>query len=709
MKLNRRYKHNLKHNLSFYLATVVLTAVSIFLFLSILPIEKADRKDLEKKYDLTLEQTGYVDVEEKDYTVRVLKRNQKIDTYEIFEGKDVVDDDEIVLSKGFAQTNDLAIGDKLKLDGKQYTITGFLLRPDYINCLENLTDAYRNNEGFAVAAVSDDTYDKLEDETVYYTVVYHDSAKEKQFRKKVNQDYTMLQYTDASVNPRIEAVQNNPKTYMMMSYMMMCLMMVIVSILVAAILSRKVKSECKIIGTLKALGYRTGELTRHYATMALIASIAGTVIGLIMAALGAQSMAEYYAVDYEPMPIHYTVPLYGAAICIVLPTLFYVVSAILTTKRLLRRNAVDLLNASTSKKSGSKAFASNRTMKFKWKFRLRTLLSNKARALVVLIGLVVGGYIMAMGLTFFDSCDNFVNNSVNSIGSFSYRYYLTSYETKEQGKGCETYINESLQPKDIENSQFSLSGLQKDSKYITLTDLDGKKVTLKDGDYYLTEMAAKVYGLSAGDKFTFYSPITMDEYTVKITGIVEDCAQKTLYTTGKTVRELMELDDDVYNVILSDHKLKLKDSEVAVTNTKESVIDDLQQIILVMILLGAVLCVAAVYLTVNMMVEENGNTISMLKIFGYRKGEINSMVLSANHILVPLSLVISIPLGILAGDLFYTMMIDNLSAYIEAVISVKSSVLCAALVVVSYLLSLTLLKRKVFRVNMVECLKDNRA
>lgn len=120
----------------------------------------------------------------------------------------------------------------------------------------------------------------------------------------------------------------------------------------------------------------------------------------------------------------------------------------------------------------------------------------------------------------------------------------------------------------------------------------------------------------------------MDEYTVKITGIVEDCAQRPCIPPARRCRELMELDDDVYNVILSDHKLKLKDSEVAVTNTKESVqdqiqsvIDDLQQIILVMILLGAVLCVAAVYLTVNMMVEENGNTISMLKIFGYRKGE----------------------------------------------------------------------------------------
>ena len=131
-------------------------------------------------------------------------------------------------------------------------------------------------------------------------------------------------------------------------------------------------------------------------------------------------------------------------------------------------------------------------------------------------------------------------------------------------------------------------------------------------------------------------------------------------------------------------------------------------IIMVMILLGAILCIAAVYLTVNMMVEESTNSISMLKIFGYYSREIDGMVLSVNHILVPISLFVSIPLGIVAGDLFYTMMIDNLSAYVESVISVRSCILCAVLVVVSYAVSLLLLRRKVFKISMVESLKDHR-
>ena len=742
MKINRRYKHNIKNNLSFYISTVVLTAMSIFLFLSILttgtgldgyvtdfserhniedaqfvtllPIEEEDIDKYEETYDLTLEKAGYVDIEEDSYTIRVLRNAEKIDTYEVYEGNDVSADDEIVLSKGFASENGLSIGDSISLDGKDYTITGFILRPDYINCLKNLTDSYRDNAGFGIAVVSDDAYEKLENETVYYTVVYNNSDEEKAFRQDINDEYTTLRYTDATVNPRIEAVQNNPKTYMMMSYMMMCLMMVVISILVSAILSRKVKSESKIIGTLKALGYRNGELIRHYATLALIAGIAGTVVGLLMAAAGAQTMAEYYAVDYEPMPIHYTVPIYGAVICVLLPTLFYLASAVLTTRKMLSRKAVDLLTASKNTKKISRAFAGNRNMKFKRKFMLRTLLGNKARALVVLVGLIVGGYIMALGLTFFDSVDNFVDNSIESIGDFSYRYYLTKYLTEDQEDGTETNVSISLQPKDVD-SQFSLSGLQEDSKFIKLTTVDGNKVQLSDDTYYLTEMASKVYGLEAGDSFTFFSPINMEEYTVTITDIVDDCAQKILYTTDETVREMFELDDGVYNVVMSDHELDLDETIVMTTNTKESVqsqiqsvVDDLQKIIMVMILLGAILCIAAVYLTVNMMVEESTNSISMLKIFGYYSREIDGMVLSVNHILVPISLFVSIPLGIVAGDLFYTMMIDNLSAYVESVISVRSCILCAVLVVVSYAVSLLLLRRKVFKISMVESLKDHR-
>lgn len=240
--------------------------------------------------------------------------------------------------------------------------------------------------------------------------------------------------------------------------------------------------------------------------MALIASIAGTVIGLIMAALGAQSMAEYYAVDYEPMPIHYAVPLYGAA------HLHRPAHPVLCGLRHPDHQA-----AAAAQCGGSAQRLHQQKGRFQGfcqqpyhEVQMEVPPAHPAQQQ----GTGPGGAHRpgsrrlhhGHGADLLRQLRQLCQHSVNSIGSFSYRYYLTSYETKEQGKGCETYINESLQPKDIANSQFSLSGLQKDSKYITLTDLDGKKVSLKDGDYYLTEMAAKVYGLSAGDQVHLLQP-----------------------------------------------------------------------------------------------------------------------------------------------------------------------------------------------------------
>jgi hypothetical protein len=49
-----------------------------------------------------------------------------------------------------------------------------------------------------------------------------------------------------------------------------------------------------------------------------------------------------------------------------------------------------------------------------------------------------------------------------------------------------------------------------------------------------------------------------------------------------------------------------------------------------------------------------------------------------------------------------------LNIYFEPTITVSSISLCAAVLVASYAVSLTLLKRKVYKINMVESLKDNR-
>ena len=118
MRLNRRYKRNIKENLSFYIASTVLTIVSIVMFFvmniagsgimdfgevflsehnvedasftTYQPISEKDMERLEKDFDVELEAQRYINIEDEDYTVRVFSRNKEINLPEITADKAAV-------------------------------------------------------------------------------------------------------------------------------------------------------------------------------------------------------------------------------------------------------------------------------------------------------------------------------------------------------------------------------------------------------------------------------------------------------------------------------------------------------------------------------------------------------------------------------------------------------------------------------------------
>ena len=126
------------------------------------------------------------------------------------------------------------------------------------------------------------------------------------------------------------------------------------------------------------------------------------------------------------------------------------------------------------------------------------------------------------------------------------------------------------------------------------------------------------------------------------------------------------------------------------------------------IVFGSILCIISVYLTVNMLIEENMVNISMLKVLGYRKNEINHLILNTNHILLPVSFVLSIVMCIELCERLFEEFIVQMNVYIEPSVSIPSLVICFAVLTLSYTFSLLMLKRKVYRIEMVESLKDNR-
>ena len=189
---------------------------------------------------------------------------------------------------------------------------------------------------------------------------------------------------------------------------------------------------------------------------------------------------------------------------------------------------------------------------------------------------------------------------------------------------------------------------------------------------------------------------------------------KLLVCSQDKARELLGWNDGTYNGLLSEKKLDLGD-EISKTVTSDDIREQMQTILTEMgaiiyslAVIGAIICIAALYVSVNMLISENRHNISMLKVLGLKNREINRMIIDVNHVIIP----IGIAVGMLAG---YLMMVVVFRIYsgIEGVlytpaITFKSIILTIIIVLVCYAVSLLIVRRKADRVDMVESLKDNR-
>lgn len=200
-----------------------------------------------------------------------------------------------------------------------------------------------------------------------------------------------------------------------------------------------------------------------------------------------------------------------------------------------------------------------------------------------------------------------------------------------------------------------------------------------------------------------------------IEGIVQTDMQKYLIGSREAVGELLDIDADQYNGILSRGSVDIDQSLVAreindtsIDDQMKTMMNEMGVIIYTLIIIGGIICIAAVYVAVNMMVTENRLNISMLKVLGYRDKEINQMVLSANHVLLPAGIAAGILAAYLAIRFYFASFAEMEGMLIPTIVTPTSIGLTIVIVSVCYFVSLALVRRKAARVDMVESLKDNR-
>ena len=575
MKLNKRYVRSIWENRSFYIASSVLTIVALLMFYlfniagtgilgfsegffldnkledahfsTYMPIEDEEIAWLEKEYDLQLEAQQYINLTNDGTTARVFDRTEKIDLYEITGGSDVSNDDEVIISEGYAENMGIAMGDKIHVGEKEYTVSGYFQRPDYLYMLQNADDSYKNITTYFLCYLSDSEFESLGNVNCQYLVKYNqDNSRD--FREYIQEEYVLQDYLAAEENQRICMVDDQAYMFLIMSYALLVVLPLIAVALVSIIISRKVKSEQKMIGTLTALGYTKGQLIRHYAGFAAMPGILGGVLSAVVSLICDQSFGEMGLADYEPMKIHFSLNPLVALLGVVVPTLMYIIAALFSVRKLLKQDTVLLLNGNAGGKKKLKHLFAGKKMSFRKKLAIRSLLGNPARTFVIFMGIFLGSYIMLFGLGFFDTMKSVADSSSDRLGSFEYEYILNELLTEEK-YGGEPIFAFGLETE--EGSSISLIGTDSDNKYLDLKDENGKEIIISDG-CYLTSLSAMLLEVEEGDELTLYNPLSMEEVKIKIEGIIDNTVQKAVYTSRENAAKLIGLETVVHNAVMSD-------------------------------------------------------------------------------------------------------------------------------------------------------------
>ena len=735
--LNRRYRRNIRHSLSFYLCASLLTALSVLFvvvmytsmdaidttyssimndgniedaeFMTFLPIPDAEQGDLANTFNVEIEKISYVEQEEDDYDLRIFRQSEKINRVQIMDGTAISSPGEILLNPDFAAAHELEPGDSLTIDGEHYLVAGTAVRPDYIYAQKNPSDFYVDDKGFGQVTMKAEDFDHLEGAQSYYAVVFHEDNSIA-FRKEVNESYTTLRYLSSEANNRISVSRDIGKQYNIMLAALLPVVFGMNTLIVAVVLGRKIKREQRQIGTLLSFGYRTAEIGSHYMWYAIIPGITGSIVGIILSLWLRSPLVSMVATDYES--VHYLVRPHvpSLVLCLITPTVLYVLTTFAGVWRLIRRNITVLLAGSSAEARKRGHLLSASRMSFRKKFTLRSLVSHKSRTTVVILGLFFSSFLCSIGFVFADSWRGIITEGMDQAGTYEYQYFMNTLSA--DAKGGEKVLTASFESGE-DHAVLTVSGLVENPAYYRLETNSGAPVDY--GKFYMTTNAAELFGINAGDSFAFVNPVTTDSHTVVIEGLILDNTQCAVYTSRSQAEELLGLPEGSYNLILSDKALDLDKDLILQEFSKEDIrkqlefgVEILMSMIYLIIAAGVILCVVTVYLTVNMLVEENRANISMLKVLGYKTREINRILLNTHHLLVPFCIAGGIAACLAMSALIFRSFIDVFNLYIETSVTLSSILIIAVIQVAGYGLALAFLKRKAYRVDMVESLKDTR-
>ncbi len=741
MIINRKIIRSFRENKSRYVGLAVLIIISCMLFTGFQTSAPNALEQIEKFFKETnvedanftlhspltnideLETTFNVEIEEVkqvDYpfntssTMRIFQDPTKVNKYSVINGRGLINNKEIVVDKKFAIANDIQLNSTIQINGITFEVVGLVTKPDYIYTLKSPSDLMNNPNSFGFAIISQGDFSNLEYYTINYSIVFQEN-NQGELRDYLNENHTILYWLDRDNNSRISAVVPDLRAKIPIGTFIPIFIFITTCLIISVVLWRLLKTEFTQIGTLYAIGYKRVDILKHYLVYPVVLCLVGGTVGTLLGML----ISEH--IIYVTDGVQYNFPLMDISfnpiiilLSFILPFVFLVPTTTIVVGKALSYSPLELMRGAGNKTKISlleKRLKLNH-FSFNTKFRIREIARNIPRNLVMIIGIGFASSLLLLGFIMNDSIRSIVEDGYDDLYKFNYQYVMRglqtqTYDNAERQSFVPAFAYDNLG----EEVSFTIYGIEQNTTLINLTDSSGKK--LDTSKVIINKPLSEKLNIREGDTIKIYNKINDKVVEITVERIASHYLGHTLHLPIDQFNQVFDFPEGSYTMLLSKVPLNLDPNIIASTMTEdelrqayENILQSIRILIIIIGVIASLIGLIIIYILTSLVIEENKANISLMKILGYGRKKISSLVINSNVIFVILGFIISIPFTVSMTDKLFVEIAEDMNLTVPAIIRISSLALSFFIMFITYYLSNLMIKKKVMQISMADSLKN---
>lgn len=744
MVINKKIKRTMLESKSQYLGSLVLIILSCLLYtmFNLLSInmsgltssfEKdyrqedasfvADKKlnnieALESKFNMSIEETKAFDYSvSQDKTLRIFSQNVKVDIPAIIEGKALSGGD-ILIDPSYAKANNLKLGDSIKIVDQNFTLSGFLSLPNYIYPLRTESDILNDPNHFGIAVIGKSDFNSFNRGNSFYAIRFNGDRsniadKISQFQDSLrNEKVIILSWMNITDNPRVTYVTAKLAGIDTMSSSMPVSILLLTCILTGIVMWRMLRREAVIIGTLYALGYKKREIMKHYLLYPLTVSLLGGILGTVLGAIALRPMVTFY-VSYFNIPVgSLNFNINYVIISILLPVFFLIICSYFVMNKSLKNSPVELMRGGGGQ---NRVGFIERKVKLDWlrfntKFKIREQLRSIPRSAFLLLGIIMATMLLLMGFAAKSSMDYLMKDSFDEAFKYNYQYVFNSVQQGKPEKG-EAFSEIPVTLRSDNEVNFAVYGVSPDSQYISFKDKSGN--VLKSDKIMITRPLADKLNLKPKEPVTVINRLDSREYSITVDSIAETYVGQYIYIPLAQLNTMLGYPSGSYMGLWSTDQLNIPENKLLAFVTVEdmrnafnTMTQPLQAAIGAIAFMSFIIGLIVIYVVTSLTIEENKRNISLMKVLGYRRREVYSLILNSSSFIVVTGYILGIPLLLASMHALFNSITKDLSVSFPITISYIYALIGFVIIYFTYELSKLLSRRKINKISMAEALKS---